>query len=137
MLREFQEEIKRLKAALEVRGKRSGSSDSEGCSCGGVMEVVWCVSPLQARGGGGGGGGGTGGGGRVVERVVEVDDVDAVRERLRKELQEQMTANLSTEALEKARQVRAPPRLRGAARRVGSGGTERRDVRALAPRTGS
>lgn len=60
-----------------------------------------CV--LQARGGGGGGGPGSPS--RVVERVVEVDDVDAVRERLRKELEAQMQQNLGSEALEAARQV--------------------------------
>lgn len=46
-----------------------------------------------------------GGGGKVVERVVEVDDVDAVRERLRKEIEARMKQDLSEEAMKAAREV--------------------------------
>jgi len=74
MLREFQDEIKRLKALLDARG-------------------------------GGGGGGIPGAGGKVVERVVEVeDDVDAVRERLRREIEAKMKSDLSEEAIAAARE---------------------------------
>jgi len=72
MLREFQEEIKRLKALLAARG---------------------------------GGGGGGSGGGTVVERVVEVEnDVEAIKEQLRKEMEAKMMEDLSTEAMARAKQ---------------------------------
>ncbi|KAL6752731.1 kinesin-like protein FLA10 [Haematococcus lacustris] len=73
MLREFQEEIKRLKAMIDARAA---------------------------------GGGGKGGGGTVVERVVEVeveDDVAAIKERLRTEIEAKMKSDLSEEAMAAAR----------------------------------
>ncbi|KAG1668483.1 hypothetical protein FOA52_005256 [Chlamydomonas sp. UWO 241] len=73
MLRTFQDEIKRLKALLASRG---------GTSAGGAG----------------------GGGGKARERVVEVgDDVEAVKAKMRKELEEKMKASLSEEALVEAK----------------------------------
>jgi hypothetical protein len=57
---------------------------------GGCIAELPAHCTLQQRGGGGGGGGG-GGPAKVVERVVEVEsDVDAIREQLRKELEDKM-----------------------------------------------
>ena len=64
------------------------------------------IRTLQARGGGAAPGSGGSPNSKVVERVVEVeDDVDAIRERLRKEIEAKMKQDMSSEALEKAREV--------------------------------
>jgi len=74
MLREFQDEIKRLKALLASRG---------GTSAGGAA----------------------GGGGKPRERAAPVeDDVDVVRERIRKELEAKMKASLSEENMAAAKE---------------------------------
>lgn len=76
MLREFQEEIQRLKAMLQDK----------------------------AGGGGGGGGGGRGGvREKVVEQVVDAD-VDAIKAAMRAELEAKMTQDLSDEAMQKVKE---------------------------------
>jgi hypothetical protein len=76
---------------------------------------------MQARGGGGGGAT-IGPGGKVVERVVEVeDDVDAIRERLRKEIEARMKQDLSEEAMAAAREVREVTGWMGRVGRSGVG----------------
>ncbi|GLC55847.1 Kinesin-like protein fla10 [Pleodorina starrii] len=81
MLRQFQEEIKKLKEQLAARQAGGGGPVAAGPAAG--------ASPTQ----------------RVVERTVEVDpDVDAIKEQMRKELEAKMQNDMSTEALDKARE---------------------------------
>ncbi|KXZ50597.1 hypothetical protein GPECTOR_15g280 [Gonium pectorale] len=83
MLRQFQEEIKKLKEQLALRqGGSSGVPAS-------VPVAAASGSPTQ----------------KIVERTVEVDpDVDAIKAQMRAELEAKLQTDMTTEALDKARE---------------------------------
>ncbi|KAG2487699.1 hypothetical protein HYH03_013698 [Edaphochlamys debaryana] len=77
MLRQFQDEIKKLKAQLEARA--GGATVAPGSGGGAPVE-------------------------KVVEKKVEVDpDVDAIKAKMRAELEAKMKTEVDTAALDKAR----------------------------------
>ncbi|KAG2431845.1 hypothetical protein HXX76_009338 [Chlamydomonas incerta] len=81
MLRQFQDEIKKLKEQLAARAAGGGGPVSMPAGGGG--------SPTH----------------KIVERTEEVDpDIDAIKAKMRAELEAKMKADISTEALDKARE---------------------------------